>query len=748
MNSAEQRRQKKLDKKVGESVTAEGPSAILQSLALAVAHHQAGRMAEAEDLYRQILVLAPDQPFASYMLGVMAHESGNDVEAVDLLSKAIAVKPDLAEAHNALGMALRALGRADDAVVSCHRALAIKPDYAEALNTLGLAHRDLENFDDAAASFQKALSIKPEFADAHSNLGLVLYDLGKPDEAVTSYRKALAINPDFAEAHNNLGNALRQLGQLGSAVESYQRAIASQPVFVDAHCNLGLVLQDIGKLNDAVASFHKALAINPDSAEAHCSLGSVFKELGKLDEAGVSYRQALAINPEFAEAHSNLGNVLKDLGQLEDAAASYRKALAIKPDYAAARSNLIFSLGYDPAISGADILQETKHWQTHCGFKGEIPEHQNAPEPERRLRVGLVSGDLRHHSVSFFLEDVLAKLDQHKLELFAYASIAKEDEMTARLKAIVPHWRQASGLRDQQLSENIRADGIDILIDLSGHTNHNRLAVFSRKPAPLQVTWLGYGGTTGVDGMDFILCDRVILPPSEDAHYTEKPWRLPEVWMCFSPPRQAIDVGPPPALAGGYITFGSFNNLTKVSSHTVICWARVLDAVRGSRLLLKSLQLGDTTVQESICSRFAAEGIDRQRLTFHGRFADQADHLRAYQKIDIALDPFPYSGGTTTAEALWMGTPVLTLKGERFVAHMGESLVHSAGLDGWIADSPEDYVEKAKAFASDLPALAALRGSLRSQLLDSPVCDAARFAGNLEDALRGMWRQWCEKRSA
>ena len=748
MSRAEKRRQQKLANKAGKNATGGLPTTIQQSLALAVAHHQAGRLSEAEKHYRLVMAAAPDQPFAAYMLGIIAHEAGNDESAADLLSKAIAVKPDLVEAHNALGMALRALGRPADAVASCHKALAIKPDYAEALNTLGLAHRDLEKPGDAAANFQKALLIKPDFADAHSNLGLALHDLGNLDKAVASYRKALAIEPDLAEAHNNLGNVLRQLRQLDGAVECYGRAIASQPDYVDAHCNLGLVLHDTGKLNEAIASFHKALAINPDFVEAHCSLGNAFKELGRLDEAVASYQQALAINPDFAEAHSNLGLAFQDFGRLEDSIASYRRALAIKPDYADARSNLAFALGYLPEVSSADILQEAQQWQAHCGFKGETPEHQNTPDAERQLRVGLVSGDLRRHSVSYFLENVLSKIDKHKLELFAYATSTKEDDMTARLKAIVPHWRQASGRSDQQLADDITADRIDLLVDLSGHTAHNRLAVFSRKPAPVQVTWMGYGGTTGVDGMDYILCDPLILPPAEEAYYTEKPWRLPEVWMCFSPPSQEIDVGPLPALAGGALTFGSFNNLTKVSSHTVTCWARVLEAVPGSRLVLKALQLGDATVQGAIVARFAAEGIDRQRLTFHGRFADQADHLRAYQKIDIALDPFPYSGGTTTAEALWMGTPVLTLKGERYVSHMGESLVHSAGLDEWIAETPEDYVAKAKAFAADLPALAALRAGLRGQLLASPVCDAPRFAQNLEDALRGMWRQWCSQRSA
>jgi protein O-GlcNAc transferase len=707
-----------------------------------------GQLDAAAASFQNAVASLPDYGDAYYNLGVTVQELGKLDEAVVSYGKALALKPNFAEGHNNLGAAFQDLGRLDEAAASFRQAIAFRQDYAEAHSNLGTVFKEQGKFDEAVTSYQNALAINPDDAEGHYILGMTLQELGKLDEAVASYENALSMNPNFAEGHNNLGVALRSLGNLDEAIASFRTALAIKADYAEAHYNLGNTFEELDQLGDAVASFHKALAIKPDYVEAHTNLGAALFDQGKLVRAVERYHQALAIAPDYAAAHSNLGNALKGLGRLEEAAACYRKALAIKPGYAEARSNLVFTLGYDPEVSGADILQEAKQWQVQCGFTGEIPEHQNAPDPERQLRVGLVSGDLRHHSVSYFLKDVLSKLDARKLELFAYATFAKEDEMTARLKSIVPHWRQVSGRSDQQLTDDIRADGIDILIDLSGHTGHNRLAVFSRKPAPVQVTWMGYGGTTGVDAMDYILCDPQVLPPAEEAHYTEQPWRLPEVWMCFSPPDLEIDAGPPPAVAGGSITFGSFNNLTKVSSHTVTCWARVLEAVPGSRLVLKALQLGDATVQDAIVARFAAAGIDRQRLTFHGRFADPADHLRAYRKIDIALDPFPYSGGTTTAEALWMGTPVLTLKGERYVAHMGESLVHNAGLDAWIAETPDDYVAKAKAFAADLPALAALRGSLRGQLLASPVCDAPRFASNLEDAFRGMWRQWCEKRSA
>ena len=686
---------------------------IQQALDLAVQHHSEGRLPEAEGLYQQVLQADPNQPVALHLLGVIAHQVGKNDVAIDLITKALAIKPDFADAHNNLGNALRDLGWLNRAVASYHNALTVRPDFAEAHYNLGIAFQDLGKLDQAVASYHNALTTKPDYAEAHYNLGIAHQALGRLDDAVASYHKAVTIKPDYAEAHNNLG----------------------------------IAFQDLGKQEQAVASYHKALTIKPDYAEAHNNLGIAFQDLEKLDQAIASYHKALAIKPDHVAAHNNLGNALTDLGKLDEAVASYRKALTIKPEFAEAHSNLILSMAYFPEITSENILQEARQWEARCSFQGEIPKHFNTPEPDRRLRVGLVSGDLRHHSVSYFLKDILSEIDNEKLEVFAYATSSMEDDLTARLKSIVPRWRKAAGLSDKQLAEDIIADRIDILVDLSGHTAHNRLPVFSRKPAPIQVTWLGYGGTTGVTALDYILCDHQVLPATDEDQFTEKPWRLPEIWLCFSPPAEDIAVGRPPVLASGHITFGSFNNLTKVSDRTVACWARVLKAVPDSRLLLKAKQLKDTTVQEEARARFKAHGIDRRRLTLKSRSPDNAEHFRTYQEIDIALDSFPYAGAATSIEALWMGTPVLTLKGDHFVSHMGESILHNVGLAAWIAETPEDYVEKAKAFAADLPGLSALRANLRGQLLASPVCDAVRFAKNLEDAFRGMWRQWCTKRS-
>jgi protein O-GlcNAc transferase len=434
--------------------------------------------------------------------------------------------------------------------------------------------------------------------------------------------------------------------------------------------------------------------------------------------------------------------------KLDDAVASYHKALAIKPDYADAHSNFIFLYSYILDHPIIDLRDEASRYDKLVSAKARpISNHPNIKNPDRRLRIGMVSGDFKQHAVGHFLTGVLSEINTEHVELFAYSTSSMEDDLTVKIKTCVYKFQKVVGISDEQLSKDIMEDGIDILIDLSGHTGRNRLPLFAWKPAPIQVTWLGYGGTTGIEAMDYVLCDSLVLPPSDEAHFIEKPWRLPDIWVCFSPPKFDIEVGTLPALANSHITFGSFNNLTKISDKAVECWARILKAVPDSRLLLKNNQLNDTSIQEATRTRFEAHGINPLRIILKSHVIDKKEHFLTYQEMDISLDTFPYSGGTTTIEAIWMGTPVVTLKGDRFISHLGESILHNVELADWIADTTDDYVEKAVASASDLEKLSYLRESLRDQLIISPVCDATRFAGNLEDAFRGMWKEWCSKKS-
>ncbi|MDO9237842.1 MAG: tetratricopeptide repeat protein [Aquabacterium sp.] len=599
---------------------------------------------------------------------------------------------------------------------------------------------------DALQPLQKAVALSPADVESRNNLGNALRAAGRFDEAVASYRCALDIKPDDCAAHYNLGLALRDVGRLGESVASYRHALTINPGFADGHYNLGISLKELGHLEDAVTSYRRALAIKPDFVGALINLGIALKDLGRFDEAVESTRRVLAIQPDLADAHSNLGNLLKDLGQLDAAVASFNKALAIKPDYPEAHSNLLFTLNYVLDQPTDALLREARSYGEMVGKKAApYADWPNTPEPDRALRVGLVSGDFSQHPVGFFVEGVIAALANKAsdgLAIFAYSAHSQSDALTDRIKGSCQGWCAAAGVSDADLAERIRQDQIDILIDLSGHTAYNRLPMFALRPAPVQVTWLGYFATTGVAAIDYLIADPWTLPDAAQGQFTEQIWRLPETRLCFTPPDVAVQVSPLPALINQHITFGCFNNITKMNDAVVAVWARVLMAVPGSRLFLKAKQLDEGSVRQGVVARFAAKGISEDRLILEGK-SDRATYLAAYNKVDIGLDPFPFTGGTTSVESLWMGVPVVTLAGARLVSRQGVGLMMNAGLPDWVASDTDDYVARAASHAQDVAGLAALRGRLRQQVLASPVFDAPRFAQFFEQALRGMWTRWC-----
>ena len=608
--------------------------------------------------------------------------------------------------------------------------------------------------------FKKCCEGKPEYsapaADskrtaappaAECDALVALFNAGRHAELETRTRLLLERYPESGFAWKVLGAALQAQGK--DALAAMAKATNLLPNDAEAHSNLGAVLKELGRLDDAAASFRRALEIKPDYAEAHGNLGTVLQDFGHLDEAVLSYRRALALKPGLVEILGNLGNAQNELGQFDDAAASMRRALEIKPDSAIAHSNLLFAHNYKADQPAEILLAEARHYGAMVARQARpYTDWRNTPEPGRRLRTGLVSGDLRNHAVGFFLEGILAALASGaaaSLELIAYSSDPRADELTARIRSVCHGWHPTAGLADESLARQIRDDGIDILIDLSGHTARNRLAMFAWKPAPVQLSWLGYFATTGVAQIDYLLADPHTLPASEECHFTETIWRLPETRLCFTPPALDIPVGPLPALNNGCITFGCFNHLAKMNDAVVALWSRILLAVPGSRLFLKTRQLADAGVRDATLARFAAHGIDAARLTLEGP-TPRADYLAAYQRVDLALDPFPYPGGTTSVEGLWMGVPMVSLALQRFLSRQGVGILMNAGLPDWIATDSEDYVARAIAHANDIPRLAALRCGLRQTVLASPLFDAPRFAGHFEAALRAMWSRWCSSR--
>ena len=543
-----------------------------------------------------------------------------------------------------------------------------------------------------------------------------------------------------------MGVIAYQEGDAHRAIELIGKAIALRPDYAEAHNNLGIALKNQGKLEAAVAAYHKALELKPDYVKAHNNLGNVLKNQGKLDGAVAACRKALELKPDYAKAHNNLGNVLKDQGKLDEAVASYHKALELKPDYTVAHSNLLFSLHYQPMCDRKAIFAEHRKWNAKYAapLAPKTVFHANLPTPEKPLRLGLVSPTFRRHPVGYMIVSALEAHDKSAFEIYCYSGGVQGDDLTNRIRGAAQTWRSIVGMSDEGVAALIRDDAIDILVDLSGHSQGNRLLVFARKPAPVQVKWVGgQFNTTGIDAMDYFISDSVETPSGDDAWYTEEVVRLPDGYVCYEPPDYAPMVSPLPALGCPYVTFGCFNNLTKVNRDVIALWSQLLDRVTGSRLILKSKQFNDASVQAHYREMFGEHGISPDRLDCLGH-SPHPELLAKYNDIDIALDPFPYSGGLTTCEALWMGVPVVTMPGETFAARHAASHLSNVGLTDWIVETPERYVELVERWCRDLTGLAALRVGLRPRVKSSPLCDAPRFTRNLEAAYRRMWRTWCE----
>ncbi|CAG4908972.1 O-linked N-acetylglucosamine transferase, SPINDLY family protein [Paraburkholderia saeva] len=572
--------------------------------------------------------------------------------------------------------------------------------------------------------------------------GLAHYEANRLVEAETLFRRVLAIDPNHTDAMHLLGLVAHQAGRYAEASELIMSAITQKPQAL-YYFNLGNVMQSNNRPAAAAECFRQAIAMEPDHIDAHNNLGNALRLLKKHEAAVQSFCNAINLAPEHAQAYNNLANTLMELGELDAAIEAYRSAIALRPDFAEPHSNLLFALNYLASTTPQQYLDEARRFAAQISTQAKPWKTwlvDDAPRTARPLRVGIVSGDLKKHPVGYFIESVVAELDPARIELIAYPTRTLEDDLTARIKPRFSAWTSIAGMSDEAAAQRIRDDRIDVLLDGSGHTVYNRLPLFAWKPAPVQVSWPGFFASTGLDTIDYVLGDRHVLPV-EEAHFVEKLWRLPDSYLCFTPPHDDVKVGPLPMLAnGGAVTFGCFGQLAKITDHVVALWSRLLHAMPHAKLFLKAEQLDTSHVHEATLGRFAAHRIDASRLILEGR-SPRAEYLAAYHRVDIALSPFPYPGGTTTAEALWMGVPVLCRRGNRFLSHICESFLHSAGLDTWIAADEEDYLARAIAFAADSASLATLRAGLREQVVASPLCDAPRFARNLEAALHGMWAQ-------
>jgi len=705
-----------------------------------------GQLHAAVASYRLALRIRPRDANTLSNLGTVLQTLGRLDDAVVSYRQALDIKPHLADAHYNLGNAFLDLRQTDDAVASYCRAIKNSPDFDRAHYNLGKALQALGRLDGAVTSYCRALEIRPDYVEAHYNLGNTLQLVGRPGNAAATFRRALGIQPYFAEAHNNLGATLKELGQLDAAVASYRRAVAIKPDYPEVHYNLGVALKLLGGPDDEVASYRRALEIKPDYAEAHYNLGVARQAIGWHQGAVSSYRHALEINPHWAEADSNLGGSLQTLGLIDAAVASYRRALQIQPDFVDAHSNLIFTLDLAPGVDLATLRQERNRWEAiHAAPLAILQRpHANRPDPHRRLRIGYVSADFREHSATVAFGAMLVKFDPAGFEVFAYSNSPKQDAVTRLFQHHVPGWRDIVGLADEAVANLIRQDEIDILVDLSGHSAGNRLLVFARKPAPLQVTAWGYNTGTGLRTIDVLFADPIRVPPEEKHFYTEEVRYLPSA-IGYYALREFPQINPLPALSNHTITFGSLNRLAKVSEAAYQAWAQILLSVPDSRMVLKTAELDDAGVSMRILQHFTEAGIDPARMTLLGK-TSWVEHVAAFGQVDIALDPFPQGGGVTTLEGLMMGVPVVTLRWPTFTGRASASSLTTLGLTDWIAESPEQYVELALRKARDVPALAALRTRLREIFTSSIIGDSQAYVKAVEQEYRQLWREWGARR--
>jgi protein O-GlcNAc transferase len=740
-----------------------------------------GQLVEAEALARKLTAASPDSPLGWRTLGEVLAAQGHLSEAAAMLRIAVNIAPDEPGGYHTLAQMLQRSGQLEEAASVCQRLLSQAPNDPVALVNLGHVQRQLRLWPEAEQSYRDALTVDPSNAGVRKQLGNLLSQRSSFMEAEACYRTALTDNPQDYELHNNLGNVLDEQGRRREAEDCYRAALRIRPAYHEAHCNLGTVLRDSGRWQEAEASFREAIRLKPDYADALGNigglmrdvgrvheaedflrraleanpqsannfnvLGALYKDVGLITEAISCYRRAIAIRPDFHVPYSNLGNAYADLGDHVSAEASYRTAIRLRADYAPAHDNLLFMLGYGGLCTPEQYLAEARTWERDCvplaiRQKARATVFARQPRGGRRLRIGYVSGDFRNHPVCVFLEEILRNHDRRRFEIHAYSTFAKSDKFTEGVRGLVDQWHLIDGCTDEEAVARISSQEVDVLVDLSGHTAHNRLGIFARRAAPVQCHYLGYFASTGLSEIDYWIGDGVLTPPALQPQFSESIWPLPRVWVSYTPPPDAPEPSWSPS-GDGMICLGSFNHLSKITARTVEVWARALQRMPKAVLLLKTRELNDPANRSRLSVAFQRHGIAADRLQLVGRTADWKAHMALYERMHLALDPVGgIGGGTTTCDALWMGVPVITKLGGRHADRMTSSMLSSIGCDDWIAESDEAYIEKVVALASDHTALNSCRRNLRQRMRDSQLCNGADLARTLEQAFCEMFDIW------
>jgi predicted O-linked N-acetylglucosamine transferase (SPINDLY family) len=756
---------------------------IQQAMDLAVARQRDGDLQQAETIYREILQSQPDHPEAYSNLGLVLRQLSRPAEAVAAYQRALEIRPVFFEALVNLGNACQDLGQNDAAISAFEKAIAIRPDSAEAFFNMGNALSRMGRVDAAIDAFKRAIQIRPGFAAAFNAMGAargarVDSDPSELDDSIEAFREAVRIKSDFAEAWFNLGHALCIKGgeaQLREAIDAFRKTIALRPKWPHGYQSLGNALRAVGELSDAESALRRALELNPDSAEAHYELGAVLAASGQVEAAIESLRTATAIKPDFVKAFNHLGIALREIGRidesedylrrgtlippgnsaifntlsvtlkhvgkLDEAVAAGNRSIELDPHNVVADDNRVYALWYHPDYNAEAILREHRVWnQRHAEpLRKFIKPHDNNRSAGRKLRIGYVSQDFRGHIAGRHVLPLFQKHDREQFEVYCYFNSRKADAMTAVFRECSHGWHNIKQVEDAAAAEMIRADKIDILVDLSLHMAGNRLLIFARKPAPVQMTFTGYPGTTGLDAIDWRLTDPHLDPPWEtEQYYSEKSYRLPHSFWCFDPEAMEANNFQRAESESGQIVFGCLNNFCKINDGVLDLWSRVLRQVQNSRLVFL---VPPGRSRQRVTERFSRNGVAAHRIEFV-RYQKRAAYFDQLGRFDICLDTFPYNGHATSLDALWMGTPVVTLVGKTVAGRAGLSQMTNLGLSDLAAFDEEQFVMIATALANDLERLGQLHRTLRERMANSPLTNAKAWTRGIEAAYREIWNIW------
>ena len=685
-------------------------SSIQELIDSALAHHRAGNLTEAEALYREVIRRDPNHSDAQHLLGLIA----------------------------------RSQGRLDEALAFIQQAVTSSGGSPMYLNSLGVLLQEMGRFHEATVFFQEAIQKAPQYFEARVNLAEAFRVAGRTLEAISCYVELLGQQPDNTGVLNSLGVILQTLGKLEEAQACFERVLAINPQDPNGHNNLGLIFQAQGRFLEAHEQFQTAYELDPGNVVVYSNLANTLRELGRLDEAISLYQKAIASRPGYADAYNNLGNVLRESGRLEESMGCYRRALEINPHYSDTHRNLLVTLMYLPVLDVNSIYNEHRVFESQQAERlySAIQAHQNNTDPERKLKIGYLSGDFRVHPVGFNLLPLLTAHDRAKVEIFLYSNVSWPDVMTRRFEQLSDHWRSIYQKSEEEAVRMIRDDGIDILVSLAGRFDNNRPLICAYKPAPVQVS-MHDAATSGMKVMDYLISDITMSPRNSAECFTERLVRLPTFYI-HAPINDAPPVSSLPAMQKGYVTFGSFNNPAKLTPQVIDLWGRVLNSIPNSRLMLKYRNVfSNESIRNRYQALFADCGIDKDRLHLIASDDTRGAHLARYAELDIVLDPFPFNGSTTTFEALWMGVPVVTLTGSTMLSRWGTSMLRRTDLMECVASNEDDYVAIAMKLSSDLAHLAAIRGQLRESVTKSPLCNATQRARQMERAYRYMWRKNC-----